>query len=139
MEKVEFLTVQTTVKASLDKAWDCWTKPEHIVHWNFASPEWQCPSATNDLQEGGIFTSRMEAKDGSMGFDFSGTHNTIVMHKEIGSEMADGRLMHVTFEEKAGVVEIVETFEPESENSLELQQGGWQAILDNYKKYVEQN
>ncbi len=137
------ITVETTVNAPIETVWDCWTKPEHITKWNSASDDWHTPKATNDLREGGTFTSRMEAKDGSMGFDFGGTYTTVVEHKEIGYTMGDGRKVSVVFDSHPSTgsgkahTHITETFDAESENSPEKQRQGWQAILDNFKKYAE--
>ena len=129
------ITVSTLIPKQLDYVWDCWTKPEHIVHWNFASEDWHCPSATNDLLVEGRFSWRMEAKDGSFGFDFTGRYTNIVKHQLIEYRLDDDRFVSVQFIERADGVELVETFEAESENSIELQAMGWQAILDNFKKY----
>lgn len=131
------ITVETTVQVPADKAWLYWTEPEHITKWNTASDDWHTPSATNDLREGGSFTSRMEAKDGSIGFDFGGTYTKVTPHEHIAYTMDDGRNVTVTFTEQNGETHIVETFDPEQENSIEMQQQGWQAILDNFKTYAE--
>lgn len=139
MKKLPTLTVKTTVPLPVDKAWEYWTLPKHIVQWNFASDDWSCPKATNDLREGGKFTSRMEAKDGSMGFDFEGVYETVELHKRLSYRIADGRRVDITFAEENGGTTITETFEAESTNSLEMQQNGWQAIMDNFRKYVESN
>ncbi len=110
---------------------------EHIIHWNNASDDWHTPKAENDLREGGTFTSRMEAKDGSMGFDFGGTYTKVVLNKTIEYAMSDGRKVSIVFDSRGGHTHITETFDPESENSREMQQQGWQAIIDNFKKYAE--
>ena len=132
-----FITVQTTVNVSLETAWDAWTRPDAIIHWNFASDEWHAPSARNDLRNGGVFSWRMEAKDGSMGFDFSGVYDQVVLHTSIGITLDDGRKVTLEFSSNGSETTLVEIFEAETENPLELQQLGWQAILNNYKKYVE--
>jgi uncharacterized protein YndB with AHSA1/START domain len=121
------ITVKATVNAPLSKVWQYFTQPEHIMNWNNASPDWHCPAATNNLVAGGEFHYTMAAKDGSYSFDFTGTYEGF----------ADGRKVIVTFEEEAEGVLITETFEPEEVNSMELQKGGWQAILDNFKTYTE--
>ncbi len=131
------ITVETTVDAPLETVWKCWTEPEHIMQWNNASPDWHTPSATNDLREGGTFTSRMEAKDKSMGFDFGGTYTKVIEHKQIDYTLGDGRKVSITFDEHDGHTHVSETFDPESQNPAEMQRGGWQAILDNFKKHAE--
>ena len=131
------ITVETTVDAPIETVWKCWTEPEHIMQWNSASDDWHTPSATNDLREGGMFTARMEAKDQSVGFDFGGTYTTVIEHKQIDYTMSDGRKVSITFDEHDGHTHVSETFDAESENSLEMQRSGWQAILDNFKKHVE--
>jgi uncharacterized protein YndB with AHSA1/START domain len=131
------ITVETRVNALIDKVWDAFTSPEDIMQWNAASDDWHTTAATNDLRAGGSFTSRMEAKDGSQGFDFEGTYDEVVPHERIAYTMADGRKVVVTFTEEEGGVRIQETFDPESENTPEVQRAGWQAILDNFKRHVE--
>jgi uncharacterized protein YndB with AHSA1/START domain len=112
-------------------------KPEHITKWNFASEDWECPTASNDLREGGVFSSRMQAKDGSMGFDFAGTYSKVISLQQIDYTIGD-RSVNVTFENINGnQTRITEAFEAENENSAELQKNGWQAILENYKKHTE--
>lgn len=129
------ITVSTLIPKQLLYVWNCWTKPEHIIHWNFASEDWHCPSAINDLFVEGRFSWRMEAKDGSFGFDFTGRYTNIVEYQLIEYRMDDDRFVSIQFIERAEGVELVETFEAETENSIELQAMGWQAILDNFKKY----
>lgn len=133
------ITVNATVNAPVEKVWSCWTEPMHITKWNNASDEWHTPHATNDLRAGGRFLSRMEAKDGSFGFDFEGGYTKVATHEKIDYTMADGRKVSISFSAQEKGVEITETFEAEDENSIELQQGGWQAILNNFKKYTEAN
>jgi uncharacterized protein YndB with AHSA1/START domain len=133
------ITVQTTVNAPIGKVWTFWTAPEHITGWNFAIDEWQCPSAVNDLRVGGKFSSRMEAKDGSFGFDFEGVYEAVIPQERIEYVLGDGRKVKITFTAKGTETEVIETFDPESENGIELQQQGWQAILNNFKKYTEAN
>ena len=131
------ITVETIVQAPLEKTWNAWTMPEDIMQWNSASPDWHTPSATNDLREGGTFTARMEAKDGSAGFDFGGTYTKVEQGRTIAYVMSDGRECTVTFEEAEGGTRVTETFDAESENPAEMQREGWQSILDNFKTYVE--
>lgn len=131
------VTIETTVEAPVDKVWDTWTQPEHITKWNAASEDWHTPSATNDLRTGGSFTSRMEAKDGSVGFDFGGTYDEVVPHKVIRYTMEDGRQVSIQFDTQGDTTKIVETFDAESQNSVEMQRSGWQLILDNFKRYTE--
>lgn len=133
-EKIE---VKAFVKADKKRVWDYFTLPQHIINWNFASPQWHCPNAENDLREGGNFTFRMEAKDGSMGFDFAGTYHEIVPGKEIRYSLGDERKVTVTFDENNEGTLVTEIFEPDLQNSLQMQEQGWQAILDNFKKYAE--
>ncbi|MFD2212214.1 SRPBCC family protein [Metabacillus endolithicus] len=131
------ITVETTIQAPVEKVWEYWTEPTHITKWNFASDDWHSPFAENDLREGGKFTSRMEAKDGSFGFDFGGVYDEIKLHEVIAYTMEDGRKVRISFNDRAGETEIIETFDAETSNSIELQQQGWQAILNNFKKYVD--
>ena len=133
------ITVSATVNAQAEKVWNYWTAPGHITQWNNASPDWHTPHAENDLRIGGKFSSRMEAKDGSMGFDFWGIYNEIKLHELIAYTMGDGRRAKIIFEADGNQTKITETFEAETENSIELQRGGWQAILDSFKKYAEEN
>ena len=129
------LSVQIIVNAPLDRVWDAYANPEHIVHWNFASEDWHCPNSEVDLRVGGSFSSRMEAKDGSMGFDFAGVYTEIEPMKHLQYQFGD-RFADVDFHEASGGVKVVVTFDPETENSLELQESGWQAILNNFAKHV---
>lgn len=130
------ITIETTVSAPAEKVWRCWTEPTCIMQWNSASPDWHSPNATSDLKEGGAFSYRMEAKDGSAGFDFAGTFTKVVPNKELSFTFGD-RTATVTFEEKDGVTHITESFDPESENPIEMQRQGWQSILDNFKAHAE--
>ena len=130
------ITVETTVDAPVEKAWQCWTTPECIMQWNAASDDWHTPSATVDLREGGVFTFRMEAKDGSAGFDFAGTFTKVIPNEALEYSFGD-RTTTVTFENHGSHTHIVETFDAETENSVEMQRHGWQAILDNFKKHTE--
>ncbi|AWK04356.1 polyketide cyclase [Flavobacterium crocinum] len=133
------ITVQTTVKNTIDKVWEFWNQPEHITKWAFASPEWHSPRAENDLKEGGKFSTTMAAKDGSMSFDFVGEYTLVKENQAINYTMGDGRKTEITFKEIPEGVEIIEKFDPESQNPEEMQRGGWQAILDNFKNYAENN
>lgn len=133
------ITISTTVEAPIAKAWEVWTKPEFIVQWNFANDEWCCPSATNELRAGGKFSWRMEAKDGSMGFDYNGEYLKIEENTRILLKLEDDRKVEVSFSEQGGNTTVTESFEIEDENSAEMQKQGWSAILANYKKCVEAN
>jgi len=132
------LIVRATILADKQKVWDYYTQPEHITKWNFADPSWHCPTATNDMNVGGRYVSRMEAKDGSFGFDFDAVYTEINKGENFTYEFG-GRLATVDFKETDGQTEVTVTFDPETENSIELQRNGWQAILDNFKKYTETN
>lgn len=131
------LTVSIDVHLSVEKVWDLWINPVHIVKWNTASPDWHTTHATNEVKMGGAFSSRMEAKDGSVGFDFQGTYTVVEEHTRLASDIGNGRVMEVRFTAIENGTRITETFTPENENSLEMQRTGWQAILDNFKKYAE--
>ncbi|MFI5194968.1 MAG: SRPBCC family protein [Chitinophagales bacterium] len=131
------ITVETTVHAPVEKVWKLWTSPNHIIQWNNASDDWHTPRAENDLRVGGKFLSRMESRDGSMGFDFGGVYDEVTINKKIAYTIGDGRKVKVNFTPKGGKTEISETFETESENSVDMQRGGWQAILESFKKHAE--
>lgn len=133
------ITVETTVAADIKKVWDYHTQPEHIVKWNFATDDWQCPSAENDLRAGGKLRSRMEAKDGSFGFDFEATYDEVIPHKKITYTMTDGRQATTDFMDLDGNTKVTIVFDAENENPVDLQKGGWQAILENFRKYSESN
>jgi uncharacterized protein YndB with AHSA1/START domain len=134
---MEPITVTADVAAPIEKVWKTWTEPEHIKQWCAASDDWHVPTATNDARTGGKFMTRMEAKDGSFGFDFEGVYSDVENHKRIAYDMADGRKVSIVFESNGEHTKITETFDPESQNPLEMQRGGWQAILDNFKKHTE--
>ncbi len=138
-QKPPVLTVESTIDAPVSKVWDYWTKPEHITQWNYASVDWHTPSASNDLRAGGSFSCRIEAKDGSMGFDFRGIYDAVTPNEYIEYTLGDGRKVNIHFIADGNSTKVIESFDAETENSLELQQGGWQAILDNFKKYTEAN
>jgi uncharacterized protein YndB with AHSA1/START domain len=133
------ITVGNTVNAPVTKVWEYFTKPEHITKWNNASDDWHTPRAENDLRTGGNFVYRMEAKDGSFGFDFGGVYDKVTTNKYIEYTIGDGRKVEITFEGNDQTTKVTESFEAENMNSIELQQGGWQAILDNFKEYTESN
>lgn len=131
------LSISSEINAPLKEVWEKWTGEEHIVNWNFASDDWHCPSVSNDLKVGGKFSNRMEAKDGSFGFDFEGEYTKVEDHKFIAYKLADDRAVEVSFEEKDDGVEVKSIFDAEDQNPEEMQRVGWQAILNNFKKYVE--
>lgn len=132
------ITVETIVKAPLEKVWNYWNQPEHITKWAFASDDWEAPIAENDVRIGGKFKTRMESKtDKTQGFDFEGTYTSVKEHELIEYDMSDRRHVKVEFQKTPEGVKITESFDPESENSEELQRNGWQAILNNFKKYTE--
>lgn len=133
------ITVQNTIDAPIAKVWNFWNGPEHITKWCTATEEWHTPYAENDLRVGGKILSRMEAKDGSMGFDFAGIYDEVKPNERLVYTMGDGRQVEVNFQSQGDKTSIVETFDAENENPIEMQRGGWQAILDNFKKYTEAN
>jgi uncharacterized protein YndB with AHSA1/START domain len=135
----ESITIQTVVKAPEGKVWQLWTEPRHITKWNAASEDWHTPRAENDIRAGGRFSARMEAKDGSFGFDFDGVYDTVIPNKLIEYKLCDGRKVKITFTAKGNETTVTETFDAESENPVELQRTGWQAILDHFKSYAEWN
>jgi uncharacterized protein YndB with AHSA1/START domain len=131
------IAVEVFVNAPLDKVWECWTDPKHIVNWNFASDDWHTPKTENDLRPGGKFTARMEAKDGSYGFDFEGTYDEVIEKEIIAYTLGDGRAVVIKFTDTGKETHVAETFEGEDVNPVEMQQEGWQSILNNFKKYTE--
>lgn len=131
------ITIQSTINAPMSLVWDCWTKPEHITQWAFASDDWEAPAATNDVRKGGRFSTTMAAKDKSASFDFTGAYTEVQEHSLIEYDIDDGRHVKNTFEQTPDGVKIVTVFDPENVHSPEMQQAGWQAILDNFSKYVE--
>jgi len=135
---METITIEASINAPIIKVWEKWTLSEHIINWNFASDDWCCPRAENDLRVGGKFSSRMEAKDKSFGFDFGGTYDAVKKNELISYVMEDGRKATVKFTAKGITTQVVTVFQPENENPIEMQKGGWQAILNNFKKYAEQ-
>jgi uncharacterized protein YndB with AHSA1/START domain len=137
MEKGILITLETIVQAPVARVWKFWTNPEDILCWNHASDDWHTTRAENDLKPGGKFLSRMEAKDGSFGFDFWGVYDQVVENQLLASTLGDGRKLTVSFEPQGDKTKIVESFEAESVNSVDLQRVGWQTILNNFKKYIE--
>jgi uncharacterized protein YndB with AHSA1/START domain len=133
------ITIEATINAPVEKVWKTWITPDDIIKWNSPSPDWHTPRAENDLRVGGSFLSRMEAKDGSYGFDFGGVYDEIENHKLIAYTMGDGRTVQNVFEGRGDTTHVTVTFDPESENPPEYQKSGWQAILDSFKNYTEQN
>lgn len=131
------ISIQTIVNAPIDKVWESWTNPKHIMQWNNADASWHTTSAENNLQVGGTFKSRMEAKDGSMGFDFEGVYEAVEKNKLIQYVLGDGRNVRIDFKENGNQTEITELFEAEEEHPINFQRDGWQSILDNFKKYTE--
>lgn len=137
METKPRITVKTSVQVSPARAWEIWTSPEHIMQWNNASDDWHTPTAKNDVRVDGKFNFMMAARDGSFSFDFEGVYTKVEENIHLAYTIADGREVSVDFEGNENQTNIVETFEAENQNSLELQQQGWQNILDNFKKYCE--
>ena len=131
----QIICVSTSIPKDIQYVWERWTKSEHILHWNFASEDWICPRASNDLRVDGRFNWRMEAKDGSSGFDFTGRYTLIDEHERLEYSLDDARKVSIQFNVLPTGVELVETFEAESKNTIELQTMGWQAVLDNFKQY----
>lgn len=137
MEQKTPITVETVVNAPIEKVWEAWVRPEHIVKWAFAQDDWEAPSAENDVRVGGRFKTVMAAKDKSKSFDFTGTYTDVKEHELIEYDMSDGRHVKVEFTKLPEGVKVTETFDPESENPQDLQRSGWQAILNNFKTYAE--
>ncbi|ERK31144.1 SRPBCC family protein [Clostridium intestinale] len=137
--KFEKITIETTINTPVAHVWKFWTEPVHIMKWNSASDDWHTPFAENDLRIGGKFLSRMEAKDGSFGFDFGGTYADVKANEIIAYTLEDGRNVYITFLSDNGKTKIVEVFDAEETNPVEFQEQGWKAILDNFKGYVEKN
>ncbi|MBE4947570.1 SRPBCC family protein [Chryseobacterium culicis] len=133
------ITVSAAINADAKKVWNYYTSPEHITQWNFADPSWQCPSASNDMRVGGKYAARMEAKDGNFGFDFEAVYDEIKDGENFKYTMPDGRQVEVDFKEQDSKTQLNVAFDPENQNPEEMQKGGWQAILDNFKKYTESN
>lgn len=135
--KNDVITIESLVRAPIEKVWLCWTEPAHITRWNFASEDWCCPSAENDLRPGGRYRARMEAKDGSFGFDFEAVYDEVSDLEALASTMTDGRRMKTVFAAEKGATKVTTTLDAGQENSVDRQRQGWQAILDNFKRYAE--
>lgn len=133
------IIIKTTVNAPVERVWKVWTTPDDITKWNHASEDWHSPRAENDLRKGGAFSVRMESKDGKYGFDFGGKYDEVTPNEFIEYTMEDGRKVYVTFKDNGTETVVEETFDAESENSIEMQRNGWQAILDNFKSYAEKD
>lgn len=133
---MKIIEVSTVVPTTLEEAWDYWNAPKHIVNWYFASEDWHTPTASNNVEVEGTFDYRMEAKDGSFGFNFIGTYDDVKKHSFVKATLGDGRSLEVTFKDLGNGIKVVERFELEQENSEELQRSGWQSILNQYTKYV---
>lgn len=133
------ITIAATVNADAKKVWNYYTQPEHITQWNFADPSWHCPSASNDMRPGGKYSARMEAIDGSFGFDFEAIYDEIIDGKSFTYTIPDGRQVSVTFNADGNKTAVTVTFDAENQNSPEMQKNGWQAILNNFKSYTEAN
>ncbi len=139
MEGSTTITIEATVQASVTKVWNFYTEPKHIIKWNNASDDWHTTRAENDLRKGGKFLSRMEAKDDSFGFDFGGVYDEVKANELIAYTMGDARKAKIVFTSTGNQTKMTIAFDAETENSIEMQRGGWQAILDNFKKYTETN
>lgn len=133
------IQIEAVISAAVAKVWSCWTDPRHITGWNFAIDSWHCPRATNDLKVGGKYFARMEAKDGSFGFDFEAIYDQVVDQKKIVYTMPDGRRVTTSFENLGNKTKVTSVFDAEKQNPEEMQRNGWQSILNNFKKYAEEN
>lgn len=131
------ISVKAEIAVPIEKVWKCLTTPDDIVHWNNASDDWHTPHAVNDLRVGGTFSYRMEARDGSLGFDFGGIYDQVILHKKIEYTLGDGRKVKIALSSRGGLTEVIETFEAENVHPMEIQRSGWQAILDHFKDYTE--
>lgn len=131
------VTIEALVQAPVEKVWEYYNEPEHIKQWAFASDDWHAPASSNDLRPGGKFSTTMAAKDGSFSFDFGGVYSEVEQHKLIAYEMGDGRKVKVTFAPEGNGVKVVQTFDAEDQNPVEMQREGWQTILNNFKKHTE--
>lgn len=137
--KKPVVTIEATINAPVEKVWKYWGEPEHITKWAFASPDWHTPHAENDLRTNGKFSTTMAAKDGSYSFEFGGVYTNVEPKKLAEYELGDGRKVSVKFQQTGNQTTIVQSFEAESENPVDMQRAGWQAILDNMKNYTEKN
>lgn len=133
------ITVEAIINAPVEKVWKYWNEPSHITKWCAASDDWHAPHAENDLRVDGQFKTTMAAKDGSFSFDFGGVYTKVDQHKAIDYTMSDGRKVQIRFSSEGNTTKVVETFEPENMHPVDFQRGGWQAILDNFKKHAEEN
>ncbi len=131
------IKIEAMISGDIQHIWDAWTKPEHITQWNFASDDWCCPRATNELKKGGRYVARMEAKNGSFGFDFEAIYNEVIPLKKIDMTMPDGRRAITSFENLDACTRVTTVFDAENQHSLDMQREGWQSILNNFKTYVE--
>ena len=131
------ITITTVIAAPTEKVWQYWTDPNHITHWNFASDDWCCPSAENDLKVGGHFNARMEANDGSIGFNFEAIYDKVSPPSLLVYTISDGRTVTTNFKAQADSTKVTTTFDAEEENAIDMQRDGWQAILNNFKLYTE--
>lgn len=143
-QNTQTISVETIINAPIERIWECWTEPAHICEWAHASDDWCVPRATNDVRIGGEFMTRMESTDGVHGFDFTGTYTDVLPRQLLAYAMSDGRKVSITFEKindtgSQETYKVTETFDPEHENSIDMQRAGWQAILDNFKKHVEKH
>jgi uncharacterized protein YndB with AHSA1/START domain len=139
MENTNKISVEAVINSSVEKVWDYWTIPNHITQWNNASEEWHTPYAENDLRVGGSFLSRMAAKNGSFSFDFGGKYDQVDLYKLIEYTLDDARKVIIHFEKIGNTTKVIEIFDAENENPIEIQKNGWQAILNNFKNYTENN
>ncbi len=133
------IQIEATISTTLPKIWQYWTEPNHITKWNFATPDWCCPRASNDLRVGGKYSARMEAIDGSFGFDFEAIYEEVIDQKSIAYTLSDGRKVITSFEQLGTVTKVTTVFDAENQNPVEMQKSGWQSILNNFKKYAEEN
>ena len=131
------VTIETSIQSPVSKVWECWNQPQHITRWCQASDDWHAPFAENDLRENGKFTTTMAAKDGSVSFDFGGVYTKVIENKLIEYTMDDDRKVKIEFSSDGNTTHVKETFDTENSNPVEMQRSGWQAILDNFKKYTE--
>jgi uncharacterized protein YndB with AHSA1/START domain len=137
MNNLNPITISATVNATPEKVWQFWNLPEHVTQWNQATPDWHCPKASSDLRVGGKFSATMAAKDGSFSFDFEGTYTEVIPNQLLRYTMPDGRKVEVKFVSEGNATVITETFDPETENPIEMQEAGWQMILNSFKSYAE--
>lgn len=133
----EKITISVSIKGTVQDVWNKFNQGEHMIHWNFAADDWHCPKAETDLKTGGKLLVTMAAKDGSFAFDITAIYDEVIPNQKVSYTMEDGRTVKTTFEQQGDIVHLVETFEAESENSIDMQRTGWQMILDNFKKYCE--